>query len=88
MSDNTYNGWTNYETWQAGLWLNEADFPGYCQDSGITEVDSEMLDAEIYLLAGAEGLKGLAGDIFNGWLSCVNMNELVEHFNRDIREEY
>ena len=22
MSDNTYNGWTNYETWAVALWIN------------------------------------------------------------------
>jgi hypothetical protein len=84
MSDNTYNGWTNYETWQAGLWLNESDFVGHCQECEFTEITPEMVEDELHLIAGAEDLKGLASDIFNSWISCVNMHELVDHFNKDL----
>ena len=84
MSDNTYNGWSNYETWQAALWLNEADFLGNCQENGFTETDAEMVESAIYELSGGEDMTGLAGDIFNSWLSCVNMHEIVDTFNSDL----
>lgn len=87
MSDNSYKGWTNYETWRMALWLNEVDFLGRCEDNGITEIDSEMLDAELYLLAGAEDMTAFEKDIYNGWLSCANLNEIADSFNSDLERE-
>lgn len=84
MSDNTYNGWTNYETWQAALWLNEADFLGRCEDGGENEVHTEILEYELYELAGVEDMTAFAKDIYNIWLSCVNFNEIAENFNSDL----
>ncbi len=80
MSDNTYNGWTNYETWQAALWLRKADFLGNSEESGLTEVDVEILEYEIYELAGAEDMTGLARDIYNSWMSCANLQEIADLF--------
>jgi len=87
MSDNTCNGWTNYETWQAALWLNEADYLGHLQEGGVTEVTSEMLEDELYELANGDWMQGLARDIYNGWISSVNLNEIADNFNRDLERE-
>ena len=39
----TYNGWTNYETWNANLWFDNFDFTDYVEDG----VFDEMTDNEI-----------------------------------------
>ena len=36
LTDTTYNGWTNYETWNVGLWLGG--------DEGLYEVARRALD--------------------------------------------
>ena len=84
MSDTTYNGWTNYETWQAALWLNEGDFLGRCQECELDEVTTEILDDELCEIAEADSMVGLARDIYNAWVSCVNLNEIADTFNQDL----
>ena len=82
---NEYNGWSNYETWQAALWLNEIDFLGHCQENGFSEIDAEMVEHEIYELAGAEDMTDFAKDIYNSWVSCANFHEIADTFNMDLR---
>ena len=84
MSDNTYNGWTNFETWQAALWLGEHNFLDKCQEAGVKAIDNEMLDDEIYELANGDWMQGLARDIYNSWISCVNLNEIADTLNQDL----
>ena len=87
MTDTKCNGWTNYETWQAALWLSEADYLGCLQEDEVTEVTSEMLEDELYELANGDWMQGLARDIYNGWISSVNLNEIADNFNRDLECE-
>lgn len=70
MNSDTYNGWTNYETWQASLWLGDAQ----CYSS-----DSEELEEMIHILADTEAKSGLYMDIFNSWIYCVNFHEIAEN---------
>lgn len=92
MSDNTYNGWTNYETWQAALWLDEYGF--YSLQLDVWKDNGEMptLDGDDVLTFIEEIIldkspEGLLGDIINGWISCVNFNEIASNYNRDLEEE-
>ena len=46
MADKTYNGWTNYETWAAKLWIDNEQSTYYDVTGHATEVYTEAIDAE------------------------------------------
>jgi len=84
MTDNKYNGWTNFETWQAGLWLNEADFLGMLQEDGWKRLKAEDVESFIWDMLSDRAEGGLLGDIVNAWISSVNFVELADTFNLDL----
>lgn len=84
MTDNTYNGWTNFETWQAGFWLNEADFLGMLQEDGWKRLEAEDVESFIWDMLSDRADGGLLGDIVNAWISSVNFVELADNFNLDL----
>ena len=84
MTDNKYNGWTNFETWQAGLWLNEADFLGMLQEDGWKRLEAEDVESFIWDMLSDSADGGLLGDIVNAWISAVNFVELADNFNLDL----
>ena len=77
MTDNTYNGWTNYETWMVGLWFNDHFYPD----------TAKHLDAEVYRdtvfdyveMALSDGKTGFVSDIIDGFLAAANWAELADH---------
>lgn len=83
MKNNTYNGWSNFETWQANLWLNESDFLGMLQSDGWKRLDAEDVESFIWDMLSEREDGGLLGDIVNAWISSVNFVELAEAFNDD-----
>ena len=76
MRQNEFNGWTNYETWQANLWIGEAG--GLYDD----DMDAEMLEELLHEMVGAPET-GLAADLFNAWVSEVNLTEIIEAYAED-----
>jgi hypothetical protein len=66
------------------LWLGEHDFLGKCQEAEVRAIDNEMLEDEIYELANGDWMQGLARDIYNSWISCVNLNEIADTLNQDL----
>ena len=84
MTDNKYNGWSSFETWQAGLWLNESDFLGMLQEDGCKHIDAEYVENFIWDMLSQHEPSGLMRDIVNAWISCVNFVELADHFNLDL----
>ena len=40
MSEDTYNGWTNWDTWNANLWLNNdpSDYRDACRATDANEL--------------------------------------------------
>jgi hypothetical protein len=88
MKDNTYNGWTNYETWRVNLEIFDGFDP--------TEYYSNLNVSDTYELAQslkqyvqevvfecAEVPDGLAKDYASAFLSEVNWYEIAEHLIAD-----
>lgn len=87
MINDTYNGWKTFETWQASLWLSEADTLGRLEADRWKRVDAEDVESFVYeLVEGYQEIDGLMGDIFNSWISCVNFHEIADHYNQDLED--
>jgi hypothetical protein len=57
MTDNTYHGWTNYETWMVGLWFND----GFDKHSGSELEADDYRDWVWNYLEDTHGANGLCG---------------------------
>lgn len=79
--DERYNGWRNYETWQAGLWADEYGMRESYPTSDPDVIRSAFED----VLSGPDGdlPGGLMGDILMAWLSDVDWHELAESWSED-----
>lgn len=92
MNTDTYNGWTNRETWLVNLWLtNDGDaWLTEMTDDAIAGCDGDRDDAIYTLsqtleqqhddaLADIPGLSGVFSDLLTGALARVNWREIAEH---------
>jgi len=76
MNDTTYNGWCNFETWQANLWLdNDGTLDMLREDDMLTE------DAITHQLESLldDIPPSLLGDIVTSWIHCVRVDEILKH---------
>jgi len=83
MENQKYNGWTNFETWQAALWLGNV-LDSIKDDNGkITHDDVvAVLDCMTYEQAAEGRLEcGLIGDILDRWHAFVNVQEIADRHN-------
>ena len=76
MNDTTYNGWCNFETWQANLWLdNDGTLDWLREDDMLTEdAITEQLESLLDNIPPS-----LLGDIVTSWIHCVRVDEILEH---------
>ena len=95
MSNNTYNGWTNKETWLVNIWYGD-DLPEYfAEDEDREDVTGDELEEHVRFIAEeCEALSqlpaGLLSDFINTCWGEVNWEELAESVTQvmqEIREE-
>lgn len=75
MQDNTYNGWTNWETWKTHLEI----FEGFTDGDTSPEALRDL--AEYVLYQGVSN--GTAESIIDAFISEVNFDEISEALTED-----
>lgn len=92
-TDSTYNGWTNYETWAVGLYL-DGNYTGEHTNREVLEL-ARYRAGHPYALADdlkewfeeeLPELDGIASDLLSGAVSDVNWHELAEHKLEELDE--
>lgn len=100
MSDKTYNGWSNYETWNVALWMDNdpstyehwreraQDFVDEKGSKALAESDAYQLGDEIEASheEAAPELQGCYADILSAALREVDWREIAEHLIADADE--
>ena len=86
MSDTTYNGWTNYETWLVNLWLdNDGGSNYYREIAQENELDTYDLSKVIKETIEADQPEstGMYADMIGAAISKVNFFEIAEHYTEE-----
>ena len=100
MTKHEYNGWANFETWNAALWLSN----DYCDAKhwneraedlaqtadGIDELTGKLadeLETQFDDLAAELPVTGFFADVVNASLREVNWHEIARHMVEDRLEE-
>ncbi len=91
-----YNGWTNYETWVANLWLDEegnywrekaqdiAEQKDHDREDSVYELGNEMWEFYQELMPITEGMYA---DLLGAAMSCINWHEIAGHYVDQVIEE-
>ena len=89
MTDKTYNGWTNYETWRVNLEIfdgfDPSDYYSAFVPSDAYELGQSLKQYAIEILE-SEGTKGLTFDYAMAFLDAVNWMEIAKHMIADYAE--
>jgi hypothetical protein len=91
MSDKSYNGWTNYETWNVALWIDNE--PGTYEESrDMARHARSERDLATALQSWVEDMApdlgaSMFSDLLNAALSEVDWDEIAEHFYEEAHED-
>jgi hypothetical protein len=83
---NRYQGWSNYETWNASLWLNN-DYGLYQDVTAQAEESEDASELARYLenliSEAAPSVDGMFSDLLGAALNAIDWNEVAEGFKPD-----
>ena len=91
-----YNGWTNYETWVANLWLDQDSgyWHEHAQDIAVQkdhdkdEATYEMARVmESYYDEFAPATEGMYADLLSASMSRINWYEIAGHYVDEVLED-
>lgn len=97
MCDKRYNGYTNYQTWNVALWIdNDEGSQSYWQEK-TREIVEQASDQQGAISTLEQDLKdehnegkpetqGTYGDLLQHALDCVNWYELAENMIDELKE--
>ena len=77
MKNETYNGWTNYETWRVNLELFDGDYDRWCNGSDVAMQEF----AELLIEESTD--EGIGRDYALEFIADVNWNEIADHYQED-----
>lgn len=90
MTDETYNGWTNRESWLFSLWLdNEQGTHEWCRELAATCTSDMAAGERIREAIEDEQLlgdlpdSGFLADLVNGALARVDWRSIGNHFREE-----
>jgi len=91
MSEKTYNGWTNYETWRVNLEIfdgfDPTEYYSACDLKDAYELGQSLQQyAEEVIFECASIPEGLARDYAQAFLQNVNWMEIAKHMIADYAE--
>lgn len=90
----SYNGWQNYETWLASLYLGGVDWQGFVETKLLGEEEEITEDKKVAMLAeyfkkiieeeaGKAGLDNFLYDLLTSAISEIDFTELAYVFLDD-----
>jgi hypothetical protein len=92
MTDNKYNGWTNYETWRVNLEIFDGfdPFDNFSDDQAnmmdwLADALKEYAETLIYEAGGGDG--NIAVDYALAFLQAVNWREIAQHMFLDYADD-
>ena len=84
MSDNTYNGWTNWETWIVNVWVdNDQMLYEYVKDMAMEEMEEEVLEDKE---SAAYNLSKTMREQFDEWAPEISNGPYLDLLNGALRE--
>jgi len=78
MTDKTYNGWTNWETWNVNLWMS--DMLDDMHNDGQEITADYIVEWVLEELDRLDPENGMLKDLLQGAIEAVNFHEIASHY--------